>query len=158
MGNNDKNSQALPGFEFNAEAVKELESKTTLELKERLARLALEEKELDLEIKRETIQNLRREKEKRLGMSQVNSESTRLMLAQRERLQGNCSHMKGGKGPGAVLNGQGNDGSDYSVWKHVMPSGALMILCSRCGKEWMSRDPLLGTPETPGFREATRWP
>ncbi len=57
--------------------------------------------------------------------------------------QYNCSHRKGGKGMAGVQGG-GQD-PQFSVFKHQLPNGDWMVLCSRCQKEW--NRPLAGDPK-----------
>jgi len=60
---------------------------------------------------------------------------------------------------GGVLDAlEDGDSQNYSVIKHRLPTGRVMILCTRCLKEWYSADPLTGEPATLGFEEANRWP
>lgn len=74
--------------------------------------------------------------------------------ARQEAIRRSCSHMKGGNRG----NIGGNDPTDYALVKHFLPSGALMILCLRCGQEEYSDNPLTGQPATPGFSAFNRLP
>jgi hypothetical protein len=74
--------------------------------------------------------------------------------ARQEAIRKACSHMKGGNRG----NIGGNDPTDYALVKHFLPSGALMILCLRCGQEEYSDNPLTGQPATPGFAAFNRLP
>lgn len=116
---------------------------TNIELQAKADALATEERMLELEIKRETVAKMRQVRADKLAAAKQNSDLSRAQIASRERLKRNCTHRKGGRGPGAVMNGQGTD-DHYAFIKHVLPSGRLFILCTRCGGEWKSRDPLTG--------------
>lgn len=129
-------------------SVDDLESpKTTAELKVELKSLEDEEAALDLEIKREKVRQIREARQAKLDESRERTESIRGMLEQRARLQRQCTHRKGGSGANAVIQGQGND-SKYSIIPHMLPSGRLMIICSRCGQEEYSVDPITRVPAT----------
>jgi hypothetical protein len=130
---------------------------TNVELQRQLDAYAQEEKLLDLELKREQVSKLRSARQDKLNKAKANSEQARQMIASRERLKKNCTHKKGGRGPGAVMNGQGTD-DQYALMKHVLPSGRLFILCGRCGGEWKSRDPLTGEAGDAGFEEMNSKP
>ncbi len=136
----------------------EMESpETTSELKAKLQALENEEAALDLELKREKVRKIREERQFKLEESREKMQSIRDLLEQRKRLQRNCNHRKGGRGAGAVLNGQGMD-TNYAVIRHMLPSGALMILCQRCGQEEYSRDPLTGKPATEQYEKFANFP
>lgn len=130
---------------------------TDLEIRKKLEALESEERLLELELKREAVAKIRSARADKLAKAKSNSESTRQQIASRERLKKNCTHKKGGRGPGAVMNGQGTD-DQYALMKHVLPSGRLFILCGRCGGEWYSRDPLTGEAGTQGFEEMNSKP
>jgi hypothetical protein len=136
---------------------KGLETKTNAEVANELAALELEEKRLDLEIKREQVAKIKAKRAALLEEAQAKLQAVRSFLAQREANWANCNHRKGGIGAAAVVNGQGTD-SMYTVAKHKKPNGRWMVLCNRCGKEWHQGYPLLGEEETPGFREAIQYP
>lgn len=136
----------------------ELESpETTSDLRAKLRALEEEEAALDLELKREKVRKIREERQSKLDDMKSRQDSIRGMLEQRRRLQANCNHRKGGRGPGAVLNGQGMD-SQYAVCRHVLPSGRLLIICQRCGQEEYSRDPISGMPATDQYERFANFP
>jgi len=132
---------------------KTLETKTNAQVAEEYAALELEEKRLDLEIKRETVAKIRAQRAAKLDEARAKLLATRQFLAQREANQANCNHRKGGIGAEAVMRGQGTDAM-YAVIKHKLPNGRYFVLCQRCGKEWHPGFPLLGEKETAGYREA----
>lgn len=136
----------------------EMESpETTGQLKVQLKALEDEEAALDLEIKREKVRKIREERQSKLDEARSKMDSVRDLLAQRKRLQAHCNHRKGGRGPGAVLNGEGMD-SNYAVVRHMLPSGRLMILCQRCGQEEYSRDPITGASATEQYERFSNFP
>lgn len=138
--------------------VADLESpETTTQLRAQLKALEDEEAALDLELKREKVRRIREERQSKLDETHERQKSIRDMIDQRKRLQANCNHRKGGRGAGAVLNGQGMD-TNFAVVRHMLPSGALLILCQRCGQEEYSRDPLTGKPATDQYERFANFP
>lgn len=133
-----------------------IESKTNAELAAELQALELEEKKLDLEIKRETVAKIKSQRAAKLEEARAKLIATRQFLAQREANQNACNHRKGGIGADAVMRGQGTDAM-YAVIKHKLPDGRYFILCQRCGKEWHPGNVKLGMIETPGYQEAIRY-
>lgn len=148
MKNNQDNSSS---FE------RTLEQKTNAEVAAELTALELEEKQLDLEIKREQVAKIRAHRQTKLDETRAKIAATIQFLAQREANQKNCLHRKGGIGAEAVMRGQGTSAM-YSVAKFKKPNGRWMVLCMRCGKEWHQGFLLLGEVETPGFEDAIQWP
>jgi hypothetical protein len=134
-----------------------LESKTNAEVASELAQLEMEEKRLDLEIKREQVSKIRAQRAAKLEEARAKLIATKQFLAQREANQANCNHRKGGIGAEAVMRGQGTDAM-YAVFKHKLPCNRYFVLCSRCGKEWHPAQPLFGIKATPGYDEAIRFP
>lgn len=134
-----------------------LESKTNVEVTNELAALELEEKKLDLEIKRETVAKIRAQRTAKLDEARAKMLATKQFLAQRAANQDNCNHRKGGIGADAVMRGQGTDAM-YAVIKHKLPNGRYFVLCQRCGKEWHPGFPLLSEVETKGYKEALNFP
>ncbi len=136
---------------------KSLESKTNADVAAELAALEMEEKRLDLEIKREQVSKIRAQRAAKLEEARAKLIATKQFLAQREANQANCNHRKGGIGAEAVMRGQGTDAM-YAVFKHKLPCNRYFVLCSRCGKEWHPAQPLFGIKATPGYDEAIRFP
>lgn len=133
-----------------------LESKTNATVLSELAELEMEEKRLDLEIKREQVAKIRAQRSAKLEEARSKMIATKQFLAQREANQENCNHHKGGIGAEAVMRGQGSDAM-YAVIKHRLPCNRYMILCQRCGKEWHPAQPLFGIKATAGYDEALRF-
>lgn len=83
-------------------------------------------------------------------------------MKDRDGHQAQCTHMKGGvvtpNDQSVVMNGHGTDSSDYAIARHILPNGETMVLCLRCLKEWHPIDPFFGTPATPGWAEAMKFP
>lgn len=134
-----------------------LASKTNADVLVELSALELEEKQLDLEIKRETVAKIRAQRSAKLEEARSKMIATKQFLAQREANQANCNHRKGGIGAEAVMRGQGTDAM-YSVIKHKLPCNRYFVLCQRCGKEWHPAQPLFGIKATAGYDEAIRFP
>lgn len=134
-----------------------LENKTNAEIVSELTELELEEKRLDLEIKRETVAKIRSQRAAKLEEGRSKLMATRQFLAQRKANQDNCNHRKGGIGAEAVMRGQGTDAM-YAVIKHKLPCNRYFVLCQRCGAEWHPAQPLFGIKEDAGYQEALRWP
>lgn len=130
-----------------------------------IAGLTEQEKALDLELKRLELAERQAaakdradKKEAKRQIAESRNRATLAQMAQQQAREENCTHRKGGMGPNAVLNGQGDDALFYAVIKHRLPSNKYMILCTRCLKEWHPADPINGTPETPGYKEALMFP
>jgi hypothetical protein len=134
-----------------------IENKTNADILAELSALELEEKALDLEIKRETVAKIRAQRQSKLEETRSKTLATLQFLMQRRMNQENCNHRKGGIGAEAVMRGQGSDAM-YSVIKHKLPHGKHFVLCQRCGAEWHPPVPILGEPGTPGWKEAVSWP
>jgi len=124
-----------------------------------------QEKALDLELKRLELEDRRAaakdrtdKKEAKRQMAESRNKATLAQMAQQVAREENCTHRKGGMGANAVLNGQGDDALYYAVIKHKLPMGKYFILCTRCLKEWHPADPITGTPETPGYKQALMFP
>ena len=151
--------------EFDNDPLKSvLQNKTNADVLAELSALELEEKQLDLEIKRETVSKIRAQRQAKLDEARAKMIATKQFLAQREANQANCNHRKGGRGADAVMRGQGDD-SMYSVVKHKLPAGSHFVLCQRCGKEWhpankwnIEGGKIVPIPATPGWAEAMQWP
>lgn len=134
-----------------------LQSKTNADVADQLAALELEEKQLDLELKREKVAKIKAERSTKLEEARAKLIATRQFLAQRKAIQDNCNHRKGGIGAESVMRGQGTDPM-YAVIKHKLPNGRYFVLCQRCGREWTPAFPLLGQLETPGYQDAINYP
>jgi hypothetical protein len=134
-----------------------LEAKTNAEVAAELTALELEEKQLDLEIKRETVAKIRAQRQTKLDEGRAKIAATIQFLAQRNANQENCNHRKGGIGAESVMHGQGTSAM-YAVAKFKKPNGGYMVLCMGCGKEFHQGHELLGEKETPGFASAIQWP
>src|ERR1700676_1589067 len=102
------------------EIIRGIESKTNVEILAELSALELEEKALDLEIKRETVAKIRSPRNGKLEEAGSKILATMQFLMQRKMNQANCNHRKGGIGAEAVIRGQGSD-SMYAVIKHKLP-------------------------------------
>lgn len=113
----------------------ELESKTNAQLEAEVIAADLEMKQLDLEIKRETVQKIKAERQSKREQADSKRIATLQFLASRKANQDRCNHRKGGRGPDAVMRGNGDDAS-YAIIKHRLPHSEFMALCQRCGKEW----------------------
>jgi hypothetical protein len=139
------------------EIIKGIETKTNADILTELSALELEEKALDLEIKRETVAKIRSQRNAKLEEARSKILATMQFLMQRKMNQANCNHRKGGIGAEAVMRGQGSDAM-YAVIKHKLPHGKHFVLCQRCGAEWHPPVPILGEKGTPGWAEAVNWP
>lgn len=114
----------------------EMENKTNAQLEAEVSAADLEMKQLDLEIKRETVLKIKAERQSKRDLAESKRIATLQFLASRKANQDRCNHRKGGRGPDAVMRGQGDDAS-YALIKHRLPHKEFMVLCQRCGKEWM---------------------
>ena len=136
---------------------KGLETKTNAQLAEDRMVLDREMAELDLEIKREQVAQIKAKRSAKLEEARSKNIAILQFLAQREAVYKNCNHRKGGIGAESVMRGQGTDAM-FAVAKHKLPNGRYFVLCMRCGHEWHPGFPLLGQKETPGYQEALNYP
>lgn len=72
---------------------------------------------------------------------------------QREATQNKCNHRKGGDIHDLT---QGNS-DKYAVIKHELPTGGLLVICQRCGKEWHPYNKFTGAAPTPGWEVAVNF-
>lgn len=146
-------------FDVN-EFEQQLAPKTDEQVRAEITKLEQEERELDLELKRDKVATIRAERANKLQAANMRTQAAKNFLAQREAVQKRCNHRKGGKGAIAVINGEGND-SNYAVIKHRLPNGKFFVLCQRCGKEWHPGHVVGGivlSVATPGYDEAVGYP
>jgi hypothetical protein len=146
--------------ELNEKQISELQDLTNEQLRDRLTELEREEREMDLEIKREKVAEIRARRQALRDQARAKALSTAQFLAQREAAQKVCNHRKGGRGPDSVMRGQG-DSAMYAVVKHMLPIGRPMVLCQRCGKEWHPEFRIAGEvvqQATPGYEDAINFP
>jgi hypothetical protein len=140
----------------------ELSPKRNSEIEAELLAVSREERELDLEIKKEKVREIRAKKE--ASRDKVNTQRIAIeqFLIQRKLRQGSCNHRKGGTGATAILQGKGQSGM-YCVIKHRLSMGKYFCLCQRCGREWMPALTALengGVPQkaSRGYFEALQYP
>jgi hypothetical protein len=138
--------------------------KTNAQLEAEVAAADQEMKMLDLEIKRETVQKIKSDRQAKFDVAESKRVATLQFLASRKANQDRCNHRKGGRGPDAVMRGQGDDNS-YAIIRHRLPHSEYMVLCQRCGKEWMPANKwnvengvLKPLPASPGWADAMQWP
>jgi hypothetical protein len=155
-----------------------LSEKTNAQLEAEVAALDLEAKKMEVEYKKQEMtwrakdmKKMDREQAKadadyNSKMDEANAKriATLQFLASRKANQDRCNHRKGGRGPDAVMRGQGDD-PNFAVIKHRLPHSEYMVLCQRCGKEWMPANKwntengvLKPIPASPGWAEAMNWP
>lgn len=163
MSTDNSNKFKKPEDYVVPEVIAGFEDKTNNQVDDELQALALEEKQLDLEIKRESVSKIRAERQARLDANRAKTIATLQFIAQRKATQDHCNHRKGGRGAEAVMRGQGDD-SARSVIFHKLPNGGTMVLCQRCGKEWHPANKWntengkhVPLPATPGWEDAIMW-
>jgi len=71
-----------------------LPTKTNAQVSAALQALELEEKQLDLELKREKVNQIRAKRQAQLDENRAKQLATRQFLAQREAIQANCNHQQ----------------------------------------------------------------
>lgn len=109
---------------------------TNAQLEAEVAAIDLEMKKLSLVKMRDDVAKIKAQAQNDYEAANAKRIATLQFLASRKANQDRCNHRKGGRGPEAVMKGQGDDGS-YAIIKHRLPSREFMALCQRCGKEWM---------------------
>lgn len=140
-----------------------LENKTNSQVADELIALELEERRLDLEIKREQVAGIKAKRAAKLDEARAKLMATYQFLASRKANQDNCNHRKGGIGREAVMQGQGTDAM-YAVIKHGKPNGTWMVVCERCHKEWHQEFRIQGVlieaaiPNQTEFTQAINFP
>ena len=140
-----------------------LNDKTDTQINQELEALMLEEKRLDLEIKRDSVSKIKAARQNALDQARAKMIATKQFLAQREASQRACNHRKGGQGAEGLIRGQGTSAM-YSVVKHRLPNNKLWVLCTRCFKEWhpsrfdIDNGVVVHFPATPGWEDAVAFP
>lgn len=156
----------------------ELANKTNAQLEAEIIALDLEAKRMDIAYKKQemewrakNIKSMDREQTKadaafsaKMQEARDKMVATLQFLASRKASQDHCTHRKGGSGPIAVMHGQGT-ANEYSVIRHLLPCNEYLVLCQRCGKEWLPPNKwnvengiIKPTEGTPGWKEAMQYP
>lgn len=110
--------------------------KTNAQLLDEVAAIELEMKQLTLIKMRDDVAKIKAKAAHDFEIASAKRLATLQFLAARKANQDRCNHRKGGRGPDAIMRGQGDDAS-YAIIKHRLPHREFMALCQRCGKEWM---------------------
>jgi hypothetical protein len=124
--------------------------------------------QVELEYKRELIEDMREtrrqreEKQIRMRLEQKRrAADAAAELEQRERRKRVCKHRKGGKNNNFA---KGN-GSDRSIIVNTYPMGTVVIMCTRCATEWMAPDSKLKKANPAEYKrqlmewqEVSQWP
>lgn len=95
---------------------------------------------LQLEESRFRVQELRNTQNNREIRRRSIETSLRTEAQRAAILHSRCKHRKGGLGVESLLNG--ND-ANFAVAKHIMPNGVMLVVCQRCGREWLPPSPAL---------------
>jgi hypothetical protein len=121
-----------------------------------LEKIRLEEAELDLELKRENVANLRAARQqKKLAHAQIEAD-LRDQVFQEHKRWANCNHRKGGRGMDG-LRGNGSD-PNFAVVKHRYPWNEIWIHCTRCGSVWRPLDTAESHPTHIPYATALAFP
>lgn len=104
---------------------------------EELKQLEVERKRLELEDLRNRVEKERAHRAQVRKSSEQCEAELNLAKVREAQLQSACPHRKGGKNLEGLWNG---NSSDYSVVKHVLPWGEMIVLCTRCIKIWRPGD------------------
>lgn len=101
-----------------------------------------EEQQLDLQLKRLHVEELREQiadrelKRETIRMrARTNGATINQLTRELNAVQARCNHHKGGEGAHGVIGGQGTD-QQYAVIKHTMANKDMWVICLRCGKHW----------------------
>lgn len=124
------------------------EGMSEAELKAANVRMEAEIKRLELEEKSEQLQDRKRKKQAKREEFEAKNRELLNQLARIAAKQRNCTHRKGGMGQGVghpepISPG---DSDVYAVIKHQLPNGDWLVMCQRCGAEWMPQDKWSGRP------------
>jgi hypothetical protein len=139
------------------ELTKSFETRRNADVLAELSALELEEKQLDLEIKRETVAKIKAKRQAQLDETRAKIQATVGFLANRKAAQDRCNHLKGGQGHEAIINGIGTDAM-HSIIKHKLPHGKHFVVCTRCLKEVHPPVPILGLQGDPEWSTWINWP
>lgn len=136
------------------------EEKRTVQ--QQLEEVRLQKELMELEDLTYRVQNERNRRE--MVMRNHKSQQDTIAKINRDIIakQSVCKHKKGGKNLAGIVNG---NSSDYSIWKHTYPWGAVEVICSRCGKTWnkpaialRKSDPKAYRAQMEEYNEAINWP
>jgi hypothetical protein len=105
------------------------------ELAVKAAKLAILEKEANLQDLQERLAERELKRETKKQRSVTNGQTLLQLDANDKAAQRRCNHRKGGNGAHGVVGGQGDD-SQYAVLKHTFANGDMWVRCLRCGKTW----------------------
>ena len=97
---------------------------------------------------------------KRLSRVGQHAEQERTLAegrAMRDRVQGQCTHLKGGKGDDLANNNGDGDKGGHSVIKHLAEWGERMVKCTRCFAEWWPGDTEENHPTGISYATALRF-
>lgn len=107
-------------------------------LDEKLKALKIQREQLEMELMEAQVKKLRADSERiKLTRKQVETEIQATEKAKKAR-QKACNHRKGGLGVEGLSKGED---AKYSIWKHTYVNGKMIVMCSRCQKEWKPGDP-----------------
>jgi hypothetical protein len=94
---------------------------------------------LELEERRFRVRELRSQQAQRRMHAATTEQTLSNEREQKRRTVAGCSHRKGGKGSEMWF--RGND-ANFAVVKHILSHGPMIVVCQRCGNEWMMPEPL----------------
>lgn len=103
-------------------------------VKEELDALKLEKEQLEMELLRNQISEIRGKKQAEQVAHETVEKALAKNLQDKKASQDNCNHRHGGTGMAAVQ-GRGDD-SKFALITHRLPLGNIHFRCLRCGKEW----------------------
>jgi hypothetical protein len=139
------------------EVAKAAEAQVEAEHKERMRKLEMEAKELEILERQVNLQDAkdriaeRQMKREQVNlMSRTNGASLKDTATREAQIQSRCNHRKGGEGIAAIQFGMGVS-PNYAVIKHTMLTSDMWIRCQRCGKTW--KPPIRKDYELGGDRE-----
>jgi hypothetical protein len=115
------------------QTVSEMEAELT-ELELQSAKLAILEKEANLQDVRERLAERQMVRETKFQRAYTNGQTITQNNDAIKQRQDNCNHRKGGNGLQG-LQGHGDD-SQYAVYKHMFCNGDIWVRCLRCSKFW----------------------
>lgn len=129
-------------------SVEELEAeKLELEIEERKVKLArekqaMESQSLDDELRLLELEEKRSQRDSKVSAKARGARDQKDADQARKAVQNACNHHCGGNSGVDIKEGRGYDNAVASVGAVKYPSGALIIHCTRCHKEWSDRYPM----------------
>jgi len=116
-------------------AISDLSLLTKEEIELRTLYINSRKADRELALVQQENQKFEDKQEEKARVRKINLENARLEKEKRDGEMAQCAHMTGGEGLAGLFQG---DGALYgsATFVQVLPTGEMVITCSRCTKEW----------------------